>query len=371
MSEPLASGVAGLRVELSWEVRVEGSSPGSWKWLHEELAARNKQRASIELIDHGLRISVSYARQGRITPDDVDQALAGAEAHAEAALLTLPTIAWSNVASVVEKRLADPPQRTLVALILSSPLGEAANGQQRSQKLIEQSLAEYQRETGAAALGAISVARTNSELRLEGATAGSTAALEVARVLLGRPGPTAWPRRRIDLWATHSGRYWALGGLALTFEALAFSFASLHGWAAGGGMAIIALLTTMVTVVTARQAGARVFPTLWGLAIPVIIVGFAAYYAHQMAAGHIASSLAAPAQLSMADALMLSLSVATTSGFLDLALQSSGLRRVAFTEMLLVMSVAGASVAQLAIGAWGWLRTALAEAGEGSREWPG
>ena len=201
-----------------------------------------------------------------------------------------------------------------------------------------------------------------SALRITSAEAGT--AEEVAAALLGESRGSRPARRSIDGWPPASTPYWGLSTLAsAVFAVVIAAFAVTPAW-----LAITALGTAAAVgsaLVLARRAGASVLKTLLGMSPSAIVLGFAVYYGSLMLGRHPQVVVAATAVPHLVDAFLLSLGMATTGGFFDLALRATAVRVAAFAEMLLMVSVVGGSLYAGARAAWDRLSEALRIGAEG------
>ncbi|WP_181649888.1 hypothetical protein [Streptomyces sp. WAC00263] len=173
--------------------------------------------------------------------------------------------------------------------------------------------------------------------------------LESVRALLGTPEGLRISRRVIDTWPPGSALYWGGGSLALAVIAIVLSIAPV---AIGALVAAVAaaLATLVGTLSFARRQGASIARTLLGLGPALLIIGFAIFYGF-FARGN-APSIVVGQQPHMVDVFLLSFGIASTGGFLDVGLHGLAVRVAALLEMLLMVTVAGSSLAVAARTLW-------------------
>lgn len=182
----------------------------------------------------------------------------------------------------------------------------------------------------------------------------------LARALLGADLAPHTPRRRIDHFVPSPTKYWSVGTLALLAVSLGAAFLVLS---ASWLIAFAAATATVagMSLYCAHRAGALLAPVVVGLAIPALIVAYAITYGFAMLGRHPAISTTTSGHL--VDPVMLSFAIATTAGFLDFGLKDLWVRIAAYSEMLLVVSVAGSSAYSLARSAWNRLSELLGPRG--------
>lgn len=173
--------------------------------------------------------------------------------------------------------------------------------------------------------------------------------LESVRALLGAPEGLRTSRRAIDTWPPGSALYWGGGSLALAVTAIVLSIAPVAiGWLVAAAAA--ALATLVATLSFARRQGASIARTLLGLGPALLITGFAIFYGF-FARGN-TPSVVVGQPTHMVDVFLLSFGIASTGGFLDVGLHGLAVRVAALLEMLLMVTVAGSSLAVAARTLW-------------------
>jgi hypothetical protein len=158
--------------------------------------------------------------------------------------------------------------------------------------------------------------------------ANGKAYLEASRPLR-RALPKAKPRR--PAWAATSA---LIAGVSFGMSFLALTWVSL------GAFAIVVAVTSAAAVYLAPRFGAKRATTALGLLPIGILAVFAVVYGCVSLASPSAITLAGTHVSYLRDPLLLSLSLLSTFGILDLGLHGS-VRSVAYLEMLLVASAAG------------------------------
>ena len=167
-------------------------------------------------------------------------------------------------------------------------------------------------------------------------------------------------RRAIDRWPPASTPYWGTGNLILAIVVVAIAaFPITAIWL--GVTAIIAALVLTSVLVFARRAGADLAKVALGMAPATIILGCAVYYGACMIIAPPSVVVTATPNPHLVDAFLLSVGMASTGGFFDLALRATAPRVVALAEMLLMVSVAGSSLYVGARALWG----RMSEIGQG------
>lgn len=174
---------------------------------------------------------------------------------------------------------------------------------------------------------------------------------DVSAALLGESRGSRAARRSLDRWPPATTPYWGVGTLASAIFALAISaFGITPIWLAV--TALGAAVTVGSALMMARRAGASMPKTALGMSPSVIVLAFAVYYGSLMLGSHPSVIVAATTAPHLVDAFLLSLGMASTGGFFDLALRATAVRVAAFAEMLLMVSVAGGSLYAGARAAW-------------------
>ena len=170
-------------------------------------------------------------------------------------------------------------------------------------------------------------------LRIDGGDAALVVANGKAYLETSRPLRRARPelKRRLPLWALTSA--------LIAVISVAMSFLTLS-WLSLGAFAIVVVITTFAAVYFAPRFKAKQATTALGLVPIAILAAFAVGYGCVALATPTAITLAGTPVSYLRDPLLLSLSLLTTVGVLDLALHGA-VRSVAYLEMLLVASAAG------------------------------
>ncbi|MGW8970126.1 hypothetical protein [Streptomyces platensis] len=114
--------------------------------------------------------------------------------------------------------------------------------------------------------------------------------------------------------------------------------------------AAAALATLVGTLSFARRQGASISRALIGLGPALLIIRFAIFYGF-FARGN-APSVVVGQQPHMVDVFLLSFGIASTGGFLDVGLHGLAVRVAALLELLLMVTVAGSSLAVAARTLW-------------------
>jgi len=187
---------------------------------------------------------------------------------------------------------------------------------------------------------------------------------QVAAVVLGPAPPGRGPVLVVESWKRPSAPYWGAANLLLIVMSLILAIFHISITTAVAAAAVIVVVDA-VFVWWGYARGAAIHRLLLGLAPVTIVFAFAIAYAFWLigAAPDIFTppqSATTPQTLPMAptwvDALLLSLAIASTGGFLDMQLRTEPVRWVAYLEMLLMVSVAGATIYGIAQAIWGALR---------------
>lgn len=208
-------------------------------------------------------------------------------------------------------------------------------------------------------LADVDVKRAGDELAIS-STAAPHDAESLARVLLRADLVPNVPQRRIDRFVPPPTKYWSIGTLVLLALSLGIAFLPLaRGWLVAFA-AVTAVIASM-SLYLAHRDGALVASVAVGLAIPVVVVGYAIAYGFAMLGRHPAISNTSAGHL--VDPVLLSFAIATTAGFLDFGLRELWVRIAAYSEMLLVVSIAGSSAYSLARSAWSRLSELLGRRG--------
>jgi hypothetical protein len=179
----------------------------------------------------------------------------------------------------------------------------------------------------------VEVMLAEGSLRIDGDDAALVVANGKAYLETSRPFRRARPelKRRLPLWALTSALIAAIS--------VAMSFLTLS-WLSLGAFAIVVVITTFAAVYFAPRFKAKQATTALGLVPIAILAAFAVGYGCVALATPTAITLAGTPVSYLRDPLLLSLSLLTTVGVLDLALHGA-VRSVAYLEMLLVASAAG------------------------------
>jgi hypothetical protein len=165
-------------------------------------------------------------------------------------------------------------------------------------------------------------------------TPGVSAALDCAEAYLTAERRKARPWESLPptpLWA------WASAAVALLSFGL--SWAPLT-WATLAALATVSAVVAVLAAALARRMLARRSVTAWGMAPILVLIGFACVYGGISLLDGDAITLNGSELHHLREPLLLSLSLLTTGGFLDVQVHQ-WVRSLAYLEMLLVAAMAG------------------------------
>jgi hypothetical protein len=147
------------------------------------------------------------------------------------------------------------------------------------------------------------------------------------------------PLRRARLQVKRRWQLWALTSALIAAISVGMSFLTLS-WLSLSAFALVVVIATSAAVYFAPRFKAERATTALGLGPIAVLAAFAVGYGCVALATPTAITLAGTPVTYLRDPLLLSLSLLTTVGVLDLALHGA-VRSVAYFEMLLVASAAG------------------------------
>jgi hypothetical protein len=285
-----------------------------------------------------VRIEFAHATEVEGVDDCAWRVKQLAEAVAEARKQTTDNLRYGTrdgVSAVLGRALADSEPEVRVYVPLAEEDASALTGDDDAQKAVERAIHARTTvlEDQAEQLTGLHVTREPQHLTIA-STASLSAAVAIAKAYI--TAPRTPPSASI---LPRSAPVWAWASAAVVLVTFALSWTPLTTATVCTLAGLVVAVAALATWVAPRFRAKR-STTAWGLAPAVVLVGFACFYAALIVAGSDRIAFDGEPPEYMHDALLLSLSLLTTGGLLDLHVEG-WVRSIAYLEMLLVATLAG------------------------------